>query len=242
MSTPTANSGSASQMKGATTETSRVIDLGSVGQGHNGHPVAVADHQVAGADGDPGNGDWNIDRSGAGFDRAPRQNGGREDREPELGDVVPVANATLDDDAGHAPLPGAKAEQFAPGRSLLIAAGSDHDDVARAGELHGLVNHQVVPGHGLYRQRWAAQAGAREERLHSVVHAVLAVQGVAHHSGRETGECLDQLRIGAGWLPVDVVHGNLRGGVSGRAGWRSLPRRRCRRYAGPLRNRRGQTP
>ena len=96
--------------------------------------------------------------------RAVRIEAGGVHRQAERADRLGVAHRAVDDDGDDADRDGLLAHDLAHQRAVQVALAVDDDDVARLRDRERGVDHQVVAGADLDRQRRAGEAHRRRER------------------------------------------------------------------------------
>ncbi len=129
------------------------------GRAHHRHPVGVTDEPVPRRHGHATHVDGGPDDAGTVLGRAPQRHGGGEHGEAVGGEGTGVADAPVDDEAGHAPRLGRGGEHLSPVPELLLVPHVDGQRAAARGGGHGHVDGEVVAGTAAHGKGGSGEPG-----------------------------------------------------------------------------------
>ncbi len=165
-------------------------------QRHCDHAVGIADDDVARVHHHPSQGDRRVDLARPVLVRAAVGHAAGVHREAPGADLGRIADRAVNHEAGHAAFFGMAGHDVADDGVREIAAGIDHDDVARRGDVYRLVHHEIVARRDLDRKCRAAQLAAAVHRAQRRAAGDQAVHVVRQMRGYHRRERLDEL---LGW-------------------------------------------
>ena len=165
--------------------------------------VAIAHQDVARADDLAAHADGEVDLTGAVLVGTVGDDAlGIDGEVGELGQLIPVTDTAVDDEAGNAAAAGIGGHDLAAQGAAHAAAGSDDQHVAGLSQIQSLVEHQVVTGGALHGEGGAQQGrGVHGAKLGlDGGEAVHAVVDVGHG---DAAEGLHQAAVGTDNILLD---------------------------------------